>query len=492
MTSFNRTLSAAFTAFAAAGFIACTPSSQLQGSGARGPTDAQPAPEQVQPMPQAQFTQVPQPQAQFTQVPQPMPQAQFTQAPRPQWTPAPIVTPFRPLPTPGPLAQATPDTRINQSPTPAPQLNPIPQGQAQGTLAFKTTPFSNMEHGYQATNEGFRAILRDANNEIIAAGPMNMDAVMNGESCDSGGIAYSCLELRPNMLYVSNKVTTGELRGGAGKLSVCMARDVNAAYENSECQSLPGRASDRPFQWLNRGVNYTVSEGKLRVTSYSESMGEGGNALSVYHPAYGFAAPGQAFKDYQSPLVLDLNRDGKVSLSSVNENKNLRFDLMNTGKAVRTGWIGKGDALLAIDVNGNGKIDNGSELFGEYSAGRLPKAGELKSFENGFQALSLYDSNKDGRIDSQDAVFAKLVVWNDANGDGTSQAFELKSLAQASVKSLDLGYETTSNAKAPQVISGNEVRLTSSYTATDGKKHKLVDVWFQQSREVEVGALERK
>ena len=62
-----------------------------------------------------------------------------------------------------------------------------------------------------------------------------------------------------------------------------------------------------------------------------------------------------------SPLVLDLNGDG---LAISNVGNGVAFDLLARGNSVRTAWIQDDDALLVLDVNGNGVIDSGSELFG--------------------------------------------------------------------------------------------------------------------------------
>lgn len=65
-----------------------------------------------------------------------------------------------------------------------------------------------------------------------------------------------------------------------------------------------------------------------------------------------------------SPLVLDLDGDGVETIGTVN---GVYFDHDNNGFAEDTGWIGKDDGLLVRDINGNGQIDNGTELFGNNS-----------------------------------------------------------------------------------------------------------------------------
>lgn len=62
-----------------------------------------------------------------------------------------------------------------------------------------------------------------------------------------------------------------------------------------------------------------------------------------------------------TPLVLDLDGNGVQTLGL---SSNVRFDLNATGTALNTGWVGQGDGLLAIDINGDGQVNDGSELFG--------------------------------------------------------------------------------------------------------------------------------
>ena len=142
----------------------------------------------------------------------------------------------------------------------------------------------------------------------------------------------------------------------------------------------------------------------------------------------------------------------------------VRFDLGDGSQgAARVGWVGRGDGLLVVDLNGNGRIDNGRELFGSASA--LAGGGTAA---NGFQALAQYDSNGDGQVDARDAAFATLRLWVDANADGRTDAGELQTLAQAGVASLGLG------AQAGSVVEqGNLLGLTGSYRTADGRQRAL-------------------
>ena len=135
-----------------------------------------------------------------------------------------------------------------------------------------------------------------------------------------------------------------------------------------------------------------------------------------------------------SPIVIDLGNDG---INSHALNYTINFDLDNNGFKEATGWVSGDDALLAIDKNNNGIIDNGSELFGNKSISDSAFSYTNSSLNNGFETLKSYDSNNDGIIDSQDAEFDKLLLWQDKNSNGISETDELIKLSDK-VKSINL------------------------------------------------------
>ncbi|MFC4787458.1 hypothetical protein ACFO6X_00390, partial [Giesbergeria sinuosa] len=179
-----------------------------------------------------------------------------------------------------------------------------------------------------------------------------------------------------------------------------------------------------------------------------------------------------AFTSMASPLVLDLNGDGVRTVAVAG---GVSFALGADGLLRQTGWVSPEDGLLVRDLNGDGIINNGRELFGtatELNAG--------VTAIDGFAALSDLDSNGDGRITAQDAAFSELAVWKDADGNGQTGTGELVSLTQAGVAALHL------DAKASaETDNGNLLGLVSSYETTDGQQRDLVDVWFRQGAVVD-------
>jgi hypothetical protein len=100
------------------------------------------------------------------------------------------------------------------------------------------------------------------------------------------------------------------------------------------------------------------------------------------------------------PLTLDLDGDG-LELTGVNS-LSASFDFNADGYAERSGWVRPDDGILVRDLNGNGRIDNITEMFGGTTSG--------------FAQLALLDGNQDGKVDAADNGLA------DFNGDGTVDA----------------------------------------------------------------------
>ena len=147
------------------------------------------------------------------------------------------------------------------------------------------------------------------------------------------------------------------------------------------------------------------------------------------------------------PIALNLN-GGPVALSD----NRTSFDLNSDGTAENIATPTGGTYFLTLDANGNGKVDNGSELFG-------PATG------NGFTELKRLDGDGNGWIDEADAAYANLRLWS---GDGN----ETKSLAQADIGALYVGQSAStqfelksmSNESLGQIVTSS-VYLNENGTA---------------------------
>jgi hypothetical protein len=147
------------------------------------------------------------------------------------------------------------------------------------------------------------------------------------------------------------------------------------------------------------------------------------------------------------PLIINYG-GGAASLSA----EKMSFDLDMDGIKDNISFAGNGSGFLALDKNGDGKINDGGELFG-------PQSG------SGFRDLRAYDKDGNGWIDENDDVFAKLKVWaRDENGNDI-----LYSLSELDVGAIYLG-ETASefSLKDNEGKTHGQIRSSGFYLKESG------------------------
>ncbi len=163
-----------------------------------------------------------------------------------------------------------------------------------------------------------------------------------------------------------------------------------------------------------------------------------------------------------APVVLDLDGDGIELIGKADSRA--YYDVKGDGYKHNIGWAGADDGFLAIDTDGDGVISAANELsFALWTTD--PNDTDVQALK------SVFDTNNNGMIDAGDAQFGQLRIWQDRNGDGVTDAGELKTLAEAGIASLSLDVAQTHYAGGGNLLSG-----FTTYQKADGSSGWAADV----------------
>lgn len=218
-----------------------------------------------------------------------------------------------------------------------------------------------------------------------------------------------------------------------------------------------GRSVDTVLEWLGN-----TETGRLLAGIHGFSEAAPQVISSTVNTQY------KSSRLNSSPLILDLDGDG-IEITSLSGA--ITFDHDADGVRTGTAWAGADDGLLVLDLDGNGLIDSGRELFGNNTL----LANDQKAAD-GYAALRALDANADGLIDAVDAPFASLRVWRDLDQDGVSDAGELQSLEEAGISQIDL----TQTAFTQTLADGTRLDGQASFTL-NGQTHTYTDAWFAEN-----------
>ena len=235
--------------------------------------------------------------------------------------------------------------------------------------------------------------------------------------------------------------------------------------ENGVIAEMGGDVAEAAQQAMNNLASWPHDFGSLLANGplIGRAINAIGDHFDIDPPGYAIPVNDRFnfAETLSSPLIFDLDGDG-IELTPL-EGSTVLFDLTADGFAERTGWVQPDDGFLALDRNGNGLIDDGSELFGSPTV-------------DGFTILAELDTNNDQRIDSQDDRFGDLRVWRDLNGDGISDPGELIDLFTAGIAAIELGDAVQDTDIRNE---GHVVSPVSVFEYTNGALGTIVDVFFQ-------------
>ena len=165
------------------------------------------------------------------------------------------------------------------------------------------------------------------------------------------------------------------------------------------------------------------------------------------------------------PVVLDLDGDGLEFVAMGDPANQVLFDFNGDGTKETAAWVGPDDGFLVYDGNGDRMANDGSEIaFADMTA----------EADTDLEALqSVFDSNHDGLLTEADEQFSRFGVWQDANGNGSTEDGEFKTLAERGIVSLDLN----DNGQSYSTTNGQvTVHGEASFTYQDGSQGLLGDV----------------
>lgn len=238
---------------------------------------------------------------------------------------------------------------------------------------------------------------------------------------DEGTTTSMDAEVDPTQLGVSN-LSGSEL--GNGKVLV-YSRSIS--FYESEHTSFCASGSVRTADGREISFNVDVSMSREFAAQYEEEFG---------------------FANIQTCDPLVLNFDGDVAQVT---DQTFYFDLDQDGQKESIGKLGNSSGYLSLDLNGNGIIDDGSELFGT-------KCGD------GFRDLTAYDEDGNGWIDENDSVWSKLKIWCK-----TPTEDKLYTLADKGVGAICLSNASTDFTLQTEGKTGGIVRKTGVFLYENGQ-----------------------
>lgn len=300
---------------------------------------------------------------------------------------------------------------------------------------------------------------------LVTAGGMTGAAVKPMAASTYASSVIKSAAIYGNTVVLKTPFKTGVSVDATGKITMPASTSVsmsNGSFMQNvkDCTTGPVWGS---YGWSSYMPTYGCGEYMGKTGKLTASVGGISVSADTSNIDINVAFPGQTgfCGGYWSPLMVF---EDEKRPSFENSSK---FPLNPGGetmwpKADHPGWF------VALDRDGNGRIDQKNELFGE----------EGEKFANGFETLKVLDSNKDGVIDSKDKDFKKLILWQDKNGDGISQPEELLPLPNKITK-ISLKYKKDTVRLLGEHA---EERERSKFWFRDAKgkikQGDIIDIWI--------------
>jgi hypothetical protein len=243
---------------------------------------------------------------------------------------------------------------------------------------------------------------------------------------------------------------------------------INFTYSANDKQSGSGAvdANEGPifdFSLTTGGIDYdaTTITNKQNDSNY---IGSKDSVSKVIEFDYEISGSSLSLTNVEDPIIVDLGTPG---IEIGNNPSGTNFDLNVDGFAELLTWPGGEDALLVLDYDGSGAIEDGTEVVS-------PR------FQNGYysssvDALTSLDTNADGVINCNDDQFDDLMLWIDQDHDGVSQSGELYSLADKDIVSFNLDASSTGDQ-----VNGRVITAQGSVGFTDGEIGTYVAVSLRE------------
>ena len=163
------------------------------------------------------------------------------------------------------------------------------------------------------------------------------------------------------------------------------------------------------------------------------------------------------------PVAIDLNGDG-IHYTHLDESRVL-FDINGDGVRDLLSWTAADDGLIVFDKDGDGRIEALDEVsFLSYLLGA----------RTDLEGLAGFDSNQDGHLSAQDALWHRFGVWQDINQDGVCDPGEFQSLEAWRIRNVDLRSDQVMDQDGDVYILGK-----STFTRDDGSTGEVADVAFR-------------